>query len=58
MGYNTSQVLGGDWCVQISGAVGSWKEWIKKIVILGGKLEATNFCMREFDGNTSGEMQT
>lgn len=58
MGYKTSLVKDGVWCVQISGAVWSWKEWIRKRIILGGSLDATSFCGREFDGNTSGEMQT
>lgn len=43
---------------QILGAVWSWKEWIKKIIILGGYLDDTSFSGREFDSKTSGEVQT
>lgn len=56
MGYKTSLVKGEICCVQISGAMWSWKEWIRKRIILSENLNATNFHGIVFDGNTSGEV--
>lgn len=56
MGYKTSLVKGEICCVQISGAMWSWKEWIRKRIILSENLNATNFHGIVFDGNTSGEI--